>query len=425
MSKVLLVYPGIGITGFLGRQRGFNGEFGWIHHGIAMIGAVLRQAGHEVKLADLRHYRSWTDYCSALTDFHPDWVGISASYLDTKAAKAAARLTKQNFPSCKTVVGGLSPTLDTHIWEEDANIDHIITNEGEISVVKLLAGEVTDRVIKGEKPDLTALPFAARDLFDYDYEKACAFAPLQPTPMVTMISARGCPFQCTYCQPAERMVFGKGTRFRSVDHVIGELKELREKHHFKSITWWDDTFTINKEWLKEFCEKYKAEGFDAEMVVCNRADIICRDEETVRMLAEIGVKWFVIGFETGTDRLLSFLKKGTTVETNLKAAEICKKYGVKIFGTFMLGLPTETPAESMNTYQMIKNIKPDAKLVFYFTPIPGTEIFEFCEKNELILRNDLLNIDRTANYKPKIKGIDYPFLDEILSNLNKEEPCLV
>lgn len=423
MSKVALVYPGIGITGFLGRQTGFNGERGWIHHGIGMISAVLKRAGHDVRLLDLRQMRSWVDYCSALQDFQPEWVGISASYLDTKAAKQAAKLAKQNFPSVKTVVGGLSPTLDTHIWEEDKNIDHIVTNEGEVVIVQLLAGELKDRVIKGIQPDLSSLPYVDRDAFEYDYEKACAFAPEQPIPMVSMISARGCCFQCSYCQPAERMVFGKGTRFRSVDHVIGELKELREKHHFKSITWWDDTFTLNKVWLKEFCEKYKAEGFDAEMVVCNRADIICRDEEVVRMLAEIGVKWFVIGFETGTDRLLKFLKKGTTVATNLRAAEICKKYGVKIFGTFMLGLPTETPEDSMHTYQMIRDIKPDAKLVFYFTPIPGTEIFKYCKDNELILRDDLLNIDRTANYKPKIKGIDYAFLDEIRNKL--EELCSV
>lgn len=426
MSKVLFVYPGTGVSGFLGRtHKSMGGEFCWIHHGVAMLCAVLKREGHEVKLVDLRKLHGWMDYVKELMDMVPDFICISASYLDTKPAKNAAKLAKQNFPSCKIIVGGLSPTLDTHIWDEPF-IDHVVTNEGEVVLPLIISGQLTDRLIKGIQPDLNALPFADRAAFDYPYELACSFTGTQETPMITMISARGCPFQCTYCQPAERMVFGKGTRQRSVDHVMGELKELRDKYNFKSITWWDDTFTINKVWLKEFCAKYKANGFTQKMVVCNRADLICRDEETIAMLADAGVEWFVIGFETGTDRLLQFLKKGTSVAENIKAAEICRKYGIKVFGTFMLGLPTETPEEAMNTYQMIKTIKPDLKIVFYFTPIPGTEIFSFCKDNDLILRDDLLNIDRTANYKPKIKGIDYNFLNEILNNLNhKEEVCSV
>jgi radical SAM superfamily enzyme YgiQ (UPF0313 family) len=360
------------------------------------------------------------DFVRDLQDMQPDWVCISASYLDTQAAKKAAMLTKQNFPSTKVVVGGLSPTLDTHLWEEDKNFDYIVTNEGEVVLPKILEGTITGRVIKGIQPDLSTLPFADRESFIYPYEMSCSFSPNQPSPMVTMLSARGCPFQCTYCQPAERMVFGKGTRFRSPEHVIAELKELRAKYGFKSITFWDDTFTISKVWLEEFAELYKQEKFDAEITVCNRADIICKDESVVELLASIGVKWFIIGFETGTDRLLTFLKKGTTVEMNIKASKICKKHGIKTFGTFMLGLPTETNEDALNTYQMIRDIQPDYKMVFYFTPIPGTEIFSFCEKNDLILRSEMLDINRTSNYKPKIKGIDYAFLDEIRNKLNSE-----
>ena len=422
MAKVLLIYPGIGISGFHPRSNKHNGgEFDWIHHGIAMIGAVLIKEGHTVRLTDLRKDRSWTDLGELVRIYQPDWVGISASYLDTKAAKISATIAKRNAPHCKVVVGGLSPTLDTHLWESELTIDHIIANEGEVSIVKLLNGEITDRVIKGEKPDLSILPFAARDLFDYPFELASGFMYDQPTPMVTMISARGCPYNCSYCQPAERMVFGKGTRHRPVDHVIAELKELRDKYHFNSITWWDDTFALNKEWLKEFCKKYKAEGFNAEMAACNRADIICNDEETIKLLAETGVNCFVIGFETGTNRMLNFLKKGTTVDMNLKAAEICKKYGIKVFGAFMLGLPGETKEESLATCEMIKAINPKYKIIFYFTPIPGTEIYKYCIDNDLMLREDELGIERTGNYKPKIRGIDYQYLDSLRENL---ELCL-
>ena len=153
------------------------------------------------------------------------------------------------------------------------------------------------------------------------------------------------------------------------------------------------------------------------MVACNRADIICKDEETVKMLADTGVASFVIGFETGTNRMLNFLKKGTTVEMNIRAAEICRKYGVEVFGTFMLGLPTETKEDSLATIEMIKAIHPDYKIVFYFTPIPGTEIYKYCIDNNLMLRTDELGIERTGNYKPKIRGIDYGYLDNLRESL--------
>ena len=329
--KILLIYPGIGVKGFrktystymanivFGIKNNSNGEFAWIHHGLALLGAILKKEGHDVVLCDLRKQSGWISFVEDLMKINPDWVGITASYLDTDAAKTCAKLIKQNLPNCKIVVGGLSPTLDTHIWDEPF-IDHIITNEGEISLPKLINGELTDRVIKGIQPELSSLPYADRDLYDYVYELQSSFFPYQPKPMITMISARGCPYQCTYCQPAEQMVFGKGTRWRSVDHVIGELKELKMKYNFKSITWWDDTFTVNKKWLKEFCQKFNETFSGIEHLVNSRADIISNDEEIVELLASIGVKYVEIGFETGSDRLLKFLKKGTTVEQNLKAA---------------------------------------------------------------------------------------------------------
>ena len=216
-------------------------------------------------------------------------------------------------------------------------------------------------------------------------------------------------------------MYGKGFRKRSVDNIIGELKELRDKYHFKSIMWWDDTFTINRKWLEEFCYKYKEEGFTAEMSANSRADLICNNELTIKRLSEIGLNWLAIGFETGTQRMLDFIKKGVTLEQNIKAADICRKYGIKVFGTFMLGLPTETKEEARATIEMYKKIAPDHGMIFYFTPIPGTEIYSYCVDNDLIIEGDELNIERTNTYTRNIKGIDYEYLEGLKQELLKDK----
>jgi len=163
----------------------------------------------------------------------------------------------------------------------------------------------------------------------------------------------------------------------------------------------------------EFCDAYKMSGFGQKIACCSRADIICNNEPMIKRISEIGIEYFVIGFETGTDRLLKFINKGVTLEQNYRAVEICRKYGIKIFGTFMLGLPTETKEESRATMEMIKKIHPNHGMVFYFNPIPGTKLFDYCKENNLILRDNTFDIERTSEYSPKIKGIDYEYLTKL------------
>jgi radical SAM superfamily enzyme YgiQ (UPF0313 family) len=222
---------------------------------------------------------------------------------------------------------------------------------------------------------------------------------------------------CTFCQPAENFIYGKPYRTRSVVHVIGELIELREKYPFNSVLFWDDTFTIDKKWIYEFCDTYQANGFTQKIIACCRADIICNNLDMIKRLKEIGLMSFVIGIESGSQRMLDFLKKGTTVEQNKEAIRLCKEIGIDTFTTFMLGLPTETKEEQQATIDLIKYSAPTVYSLFYFKPIFGTEIYKYCVDNDLILHVDPLNIDRTQVFKPTIKGIDYEYLNHLRAEL--------
>lgn len=117
-----------------------------------------------------------------------------------------------------------------------------------------------------------------------------------------------------------------------------------------------------------------------------------------------------IGFESGNQRVLNFLRKGTTVEQNYRAAKICRKYGIKIWANYMVGIPTETKKEVIDTVNMIKKIRPEHYSPAFYTPAPGSDLFAYCEKNNLSLIKNHDNYRRNPT-KAKIKGLDYKFLN--------------
>ncbi|MBW1673796.1 MAG: cobalamin-dependent protein, partial [Deltaproteobacteria bacterium] len=264
--KVTLIYPAIGITGF-GCKEITSGEVTWINHGLASIGAVLKEAGHDVYLIDMRRLSGWEQFDKLMTTRKPDIVGISISAKDLKPADEAIKHIKKTVPDCKIVVGGIQPTQFPEKFKNNPDIDHIVKGEGESAMGNICThyevsrmGETVvppSRVIKGKQEDLDSLPFVDRALFDYKLEMDNPFIlGAQRTPMVTMLAGRGCPYKCGYCQPAENSVFGTPYRVRSVDHVIDELKLLKDKYNFQSVLFWDDTFTIKEKWVEEFCSKY-------------------------------------------------------------------------------------------------------------------------------------------------------------------------
>lgn len=414
---IQLLYLGVGVTGFNpNRPLGSDLEGSWIAHGIASIGASLKAAGYGVGLTDLRRLSSWEDLIKRLPDMKADVFGLSISPVDSAYGVPISQMIKHFHPGSRVIVGGIHPTLFPHEYDVPT-IDTVITGEGEVTFVNLVRdleqNKPWPRVVKGIKPDLDALPWVDRELFQYYREVNCRFAPDQKLPSITMLAGRGCAFKCTYCQPAENSVFGSPFRIRSPQNVIDELISLKKKYQYRSITFWDDTFTFSRKWAMEFADLYEQSGIGASIAACSRADIICKNETMIERLASIGVDWLVIGFESGSQRILNLIKKGVTVEQNIRAGEICRKYGIKIFGTYMYGLPTETREEAAATARMIEKINPEHPSPFIFLPIKGTDIHTYCQENDLIAAEPG-TIARTGMFTRSLKGIDYDYLGELM-----------
>jgi len=418
--KTTLIYPGIAGRGFNCLSQGMDA--GWVSHGLASISAAAKAEGFEVDLIDLRALQSWDHFREEFKLRDPDVIGFTMMSVDYNPVKRALAIAHEIKPEVVTIVGGPHVTLALQDSLRMPNVDYLMTNEGEVSFPKLLhaieqGNPPKSKVIRGETPDLNAVPFVDRDLFLNEWRKwgytlnspEVPFVSELPGPFVTVIAGRGCVYNCSFCKPGEDYIFGKRVRRRSVDNVIRELRELRDKYHFRSFMFHDDCLTEDRKWVTEFCAKYKAEGFTQPFFCQSRADLISRHEDMVALMADAGLAGYFIGFESGNQRILNFLRKGTTVKLNLEAGRVCRKYGLAIWANYMLGIPTETKEEVMDTVNMIREIDPDYYSPAFFTPHPGTDLYDYCIEHDLSLITDYDSYRRNPT-EPKIKGQDYEFL---------------
>ena len=219
--KTSLIYPGIAGYGFNSLGQGM--EAGWVSHGLAHLSSAAKAQGFDIDLIDLRALSGWDEFREELRRRQPDVAAFTMMSVDYNPAIEAVRIVKEELPEAITVVGGPHPTIMVEEVAEIPTFDYIITREGEVTFPWLL-GELRDgrrpesRVLEGEMPDLDALPFPDRDLFldewrRYGYTLDSPEVPFVadlPAPFLTIIAGRGCKYNCNFCQPAERLIFGQG-----------------------------------------------------------------------------------------------------------------------------------------------------------------------------------------------------------------------
>uniref|UniRef100_A0A6H1ZD91 Putative vitamin B12-binding domain containing protein n=1 Tax=viral metagenome TaxID=1070528 RepID=A0A6H1ZD91_9ZZZZ len=380
--------------------------FSWHNHGLGMIATVCKK--HDIDV----DYKSCKDGLSEEDLKGYDIVGISMMSSDYPQAMAIIDIIKPENPNCKIVVGGIHATVDPDSLLRNDKIDFIIAGEGEISFVEYLksASPQGSRIIRGKNvKNLDILPYVDRDIYSSPLEKNVDG--WGESPMATMITARGCPYKCTFCQPAERNHFGSNVHRRSVADVIGEIKFLIDKYDPKYFVFYDDSFCYDIHWLNEFIKQYREIGLP--FFVSARADFVCRFPDMITLLKSVGMKVISVGFESGSDRILRMIKKGTTVAQNYEAIKIIGEANVKIFANIMYGFPGEVKHEQFETYNMCKFISEYDSMISpaYFTPFPGSFLGDECKRKDLSLVNEN---NMTRYGRDKIKGVDYDWLDSFI-----------
>ena len=381
----------------------------WIQHGIALAIAYAKKNGLAVDLIDVRRLKNWEEYEKIVSEY--DVLCFSVNSIDFHAYLECLKHAKEVNSKAKVIVGGIQPTVKLSDFIEDSRVDFIIQKEGEVTLANLLnqissGKKEIPRIQVGEPVELDSIPFIDRNLWEKEYPWGLDFS--GKPPFVTILTSRACLSNCFFCQPCARLMFGNVERRRSVNNVIGEFRSLEEKYHFRSWMIHDDGFLQNLDWCKDFIRLFREEFGSRPFIIQSRADYLVRYKEILPELRSIGLEWAIVGFESGSDRVLSFLRKGTSRHMNLEAAKNLRKNDVKIFANIMLGVPTETREDVDLTMSMIQEIDPNCLSASTFSPYPGSYLYEYCKERDLIL-NEHATRDRGAH---KIKGVDYDYIEK-------------
>lgn len=360
--------------------------------GLGYIAAVLKENGYnEIDLFDPEAERSsWKDIKQRIKSFNAEVVGLSCVTSNYHTAKKIAKLVKKINKKAFVVAGGIHVSaLPEETLKDSPEIDLVVIGEGEYTFLEVCQEIKRKKNFKsiqgialrqGEKifrsadrefiSDLDKIPFPARDLVNLDNYHTPSHMNIGER-AITLISSRGCPAQCTFC--ASRVVAGKKFRAHSPDYVLREIDYLQKKYGLKYFIFEDDSFTINKERVKEICQLLIKRKETITWSCFGRVTTV--DRTILKLMKKAGCYLIGYGIEAGDELIRQNIKKGITEEQCLKAFKTSKEVGLKTQGFFMIGNPGETEETIRKTINFAIKLNPT--LVFFspLVPYPGTEIY--------------------------------------------------
>lgn len=390
MTDIVLVYPPVSISG---RYKKVATGHEVPPQPLIYLGAFLRENNFECRLIDANALGlSLDETVNEILASSPRYVGITSPTMLISTAGKIVKKVKENDPKIVTIVGGPHITAvpqETMALYQDIDIG--VLGEGEITLVELLSSLENRRgpdSVKGiiyrqngnlkttsARPfikDIDILPFPAWDLLPdiLKYYQQSA-ARINRLPNVSIVSSRGCPFQCIFCA---RNVFGNVTRTHSADYIIRIIKYLKKKYKLRSISFEDENFVIYKRRLIEFCNRIIEEKIDITWDCASNVNAV--DPQILTLMKKAGCWQINYGIESGCQRVLDFIKKGTKLEEIEQALQMTKDVGIITKAYFIIGHPTETHESIQETIDFIKRVPLDVFQMSFMVPLPGTELYK-------------------------------------------------
>jgi len=364
--------------------------------GIASLSAALAQAGHSTEVAALRDIPRQQ---KLLQDFKPDILCLSLITGQHPLFLERARRIKAEHPHLLVLAGGPHPTFYPECIEEPC-LDAVCRGEGDIALpamvdtiaktnglpqqipnwcIKQSDGSISHTDIQPLINNLDGLPFPDRDIFDR--------AVPGRLPVTTYVmTSRCCPYNCSYCfNHAYRDLYaGKGTmcRRQSVGNVIEELIQLKKRYPLQIAVFQDDTFNLDRKWLREFADVYPREislPFHCHL----RADLL--DEETAGLLKQAGCLSVKLGLEAGSDYVRnSILKRGMTLEQFEKACALLHRHKIRFATENILAVPGTSLADDLCTYEINCRVRPHHTFATLMQVYPRTRIAAYALEQGLV-----------------------------------------
>ncbi|TLZ52713.1 MAG: radical SAM protein [Methanobacteriota archaeon] len=365
-------------------------------YSLLQLAALLRDAGHSVRLLDangadatMAEAEAWlrsAPYDALIFRFTPTTFNHDTS---------VARVSKHVQPDARTI--GLCWTLRTvprDVMADAPGVDIFLRHEYESVGIRLIEaleqggplelvpglafrndGHVVVTSDATPIKDYDALPMPAYDLLP-SLDPYFISAPACK-PFTIMYASKGCPYACSFCTVART-----AWRFRSADSVLEELRYLEERFDIRTVSFFDETFTMNKKRVRELCEGMRREGLDIRWYCNTRVHLV--EPELLRTMRAAGCSGISFGVESGNQRVLDQVSKQATVEQAAHAIQWAKEAGIKTYCAFILGLPGETEESAMDTIRFAMRTLPNGAQFNVLAPYPGTELYETLRREGVI-----------------------------------------
>jgi anaerobic magnesium-protoporphyrin IX monomethyl ester cyclase len=367
--------------------------------GTLYAASCLRQHGYSIALFDAVLARSESEWAEALEEHKPRFAVLyedNFNYLSkmclVRMRDAAFRMIDQaKQHGCTVILCGADATDNAEDYLA-RGADYILLGEGEDTLVELLdvlAGKsntpvseiqglayknVTDARRNPRRPDLRdldGLPFPAWDLVDISRYRAI-WLDRHGYFSMNMVTTRGCPFHCNWCA---KPIWGQRYNTRSPENVVAEMKWLKDEYRPDHIWFADDIFGLKPGWLQRFGELVAAQSAGIPFKSLSRADLLARPGE-VEALRRAGAQTVWLGAESGSQKILDAMEKGTRVEQIHEAARLLQEAGIKVGFFLQFGYPGETHSDIQKTLKMVRDCDPDDIGISVSYPLPGTKFYQ-------------------------------------------------
>lgn len=351
---------------------------------LAYVASFLKDNGVTVRLIDANVlHMPHRKIVEAISVERPRFVGIPSAWGSLQDDLNLCRMVKEKMPSVKTVLSGPNVTIEPGTALSSTYVDYAILGELEmpfLDIVKNRLGynvaykEGGKIVVKERKlfENLDIFPFPARELLP-NHKYSIPFA--KRNPITTMITSRGCPYRCNFCQV--NIWYSDKIRFRSIDNVLSEIHEVVNTHKIREIVFRDQTLTVNKNRLMNLCREIIARKLDIHWRCFSCVDTV--DEELLREMKRAGCYQIGYGFESGNQTVLDLSGKGTTLEQARSAAKLTKKIGIEVSGAFMFGMLGDTEETMKRTLNFALELDCDYAQFQLTSPVPSTKFYTQCK----------------------------------------------
>lgn len=393
--------------------------------GLALLASLAREKNYSASILDCNALQLGLDKVrDNLPEFPPRFVGLTATTVLAENALAIAKMVKEKYPETKVIMGGVHATLLPQEVLGNPSVDYVVVGEGEYSLLDLISG-LDPRHIRGIgfkengrivlNPareticDINSFPMPAYDLLPMDGYYA-ALGSYKRKPSFGMITSRGCPGRCTFCKGN---ILGEIIRFRSAEKIIEEIEFLQKNYNIKDITFYDDTFTSSKQRVNDFCDLLLEKKIALTWCCFSRVDTV--NFEILKKMKKARCYQVMYGVESADSQILANIKKRITLEKVEETVAATKKAGIEVRLAFMLGNPGETEETIKKTIRYAIYLDPDLVSFNITTPYPGTEMFEWAEKNNYLIHK------RWSEYDLSQPVMDLPSIskDKVLKYYKK------